>query len=122
MAKKNAGDPLDGAAENIASDENSEPGAPGEPTGTSAPAASDQPQNTEPVIYCGPTLPRKLVSMTIYRGGLPANVALIAEENPDISKLIVPVSKLSETRRKIDISGTEENRLYQVVLQLRRSI
>jgi hypothetical protein len=59
--------------------------------------------------------------MSVYRGGLPANVTALAKEIPEINKLIVPVSKLGETRKKTDTPGTEENRLYQTILRSRRS-
>jgi hypothetical protein len=77
-------------------------------------------RDIEPCVYCGPTLPRRIVSMTIYRGDLPANIKALAEEIPEIKKLIVPVTRLNETKRKSDTLGTEENRLYQVI-QSRRS-
>jgi hypothetical protein len=112
MAKKNAGDPLDEAADNAASAENNEQSPPPEQSADSS---------AEPVIYCGPTLPRKLVSMSVYRNGLPANVAALAGETPEIARLIVPVSRLSETRKRAETPGTEENRLYQAILGSRRS-
>lgn len=79
-------------------------------------------QNTpvETVIYCGPTLPRaKLVSMSVFKNGLPEYVQRQIEACPEIDKLIVPISSLAETRTLIGVRGTEENRLYQAISSAR---
>lgn len=74
----------------------------------------------EPVIYCGPSVPKgKIISGSLYRGGLPKNIEAMIGKIPEIGKLIVPVGKLAETQRKIAVAGTEENRLYQAVLSRR---
>jgi hypothetical protein len=84
---------------------------------------SISPPPNEPVIYCGPSLPKaKIIAMVVFRGGLPQNILSLIEKVPEIGKLIVPVSKLNETRKKIETMGTEENRLYQVVLSSREVI
>ena len=122
MAKKQTGEAVEPVADdNIIETNETAPlnegiGIPDRPAQapTGAPVA---PQNVEPVIYCGPTLPKKLISMTIYRGGLPANIEALAKEIPEIRKMIVPVTRLNEMRTKIDTPGTEENRLYQVLYQ-----
>jgi hypothetical protein len=114
MTKKNTGDPIDEAAGNVTFAENNEQNPPASP-------AISADSSAEPVVYCGPTLPRKLVSMSVYRNGLPANIAALAGEIPEIGRLIVPVSHLSETRKKAETPGTEENRLYQAILRSRRS-
>ncbi|MDR1516253.1 MAG: hypothetical protein LBS45_11215 [Synergistaceae bacterium] len=77
----------------------------------------------EPVIYCGPSVPKgKIISGALYRGGLPKNIEAIVEKVPEIGRLIVPVGKLAETQRKTAVAGTEENRLYQVILSRRGEI
>jgi hypothetical protein len=76
----------------------------------------------EPVIYCGPSVPKgKITSGSLYRGGLPNNIGAMIEKIPEIGKLTVPVSRLAETHRKIAVAGTEENRLYQAILQSREA-
>jgi hypothetical protein len=77
----------------------------------------------EPVIYCGPSLPRaKIISMSVYRGGLPGNIEALAGKIPEIGGLIVPVSRLTEVHRRTSVPGTEENRLYQAILSRRGDI
>jgi hypothetical protein len=79
--------------------------------------------DTEPVVYCGPNVPKgNLLSMAVFKGGLPGNVSRLIVKIPEIGGLIVPVSKLAETRKKIETQGTEENRLNQMVLSLREGI
>lgn len=77
----------------------------------------------ETVIYCGPNLPRaQIISASVYRGGLPANITALIEKIPEVGKLIVPVAALDETRRKVATQGTEENRLYQAILAKRSEV
>ncbi|MDR3353685.1 MAG: hypothetical protein LBO21_01450 [Synergistaceae bacterium] len=77
----------------------------------------------EPLIYCGPSLPRaKIISGSLYRGGLPKNIEALIGKIPEIGRLTVPVSKLAETQRKISEQGTEENRLYQAISSRRGEI
>ena len=79
--------------------------------------------SAEPVVYCGPNIPKgNLPSMAVFRGGLPGNVRRLAEKIPEIDKLIVPVSRLSDVRKKIAERGSEENRLNQVILAAREGI
>lgn len=74
----------------------------------------------ETVVYCGPTLPRaKLISMSVFKNGLPDYVKRQIETCPEIGRLIVPVEELVEMKKQIAIKGTEENRLYQVVFSTR---
>jgi hypothetical protein len=77
----------------------------------------------EPVIYCGPSLPRaKIISGSLYRNGIPKNIEAMMGKIPEVGKLTVPVTKLAETQRRIDIQGSEENRLYQAVFGRRGEI
>lgn len=68
------------------------------------------------VIYCGPTLPGgRLLGYAVFIGSLPATVESVIAECPEVSRLIVPVEKLGDVRRRCEISGTEENRLYKEI-------
>jgi hypothetical protein len=103
MAKKKEGNAADGIANNT--------------------AVSSGPRNAVPVVYCGPSLPgSKMISMAVYRGGLPPHVTALMEKIPEIGRLIVPVDKLNDTRTKAATPGTEENRLHQMILESGRSI
>jgi hypothetical protein len=76
-----------------------------------------------PVIYCGPSIPRaNIISMSLYRGGLPKNILALIEKYPEIGHLIVPVTSLAETQQKVSTQGTEENRLYQAIAAQRKEI
>ncbi len=80
-------------------------------------------KKAEALIYCGPNLPRaKIIINSVYRNGLPPNIAALVEKIPEIGKLLVPVSALNETRKRIATQGTEENRLYQAILAKRRDV
>jgi hypothetical protein len=77
----------------------------------------------EPVIYCGPNIPKEnLMSMAVFRGGIPGNIQRLTEKVPEISGLIVPVSRLADVKKKIAVHGSEENRLNQVILAAREEI
>jgi hypothetical protein len=123
MAKstKNTDDPM---ADEVIGDT----GMFGEPENTPTPppaVAPTEPVNDPrvPLIYCGPSVPRaKIVSMSLYRGGLPKNISALIEKYPEIGKLIVPVTELAATQKKISTQGTEENRLFQSVLAQRGEI
>lgn len=78
------------------------------------------PTQPETVIYCGPTLPRaKLITMSVFKNGLPDYVKQQISVCQEIGKLIVPVGDLVEMKSRVDTKGTEENRLYQVILSSR---
>lgn len=80
-------------------------------------------ESRESVVYCGPSLPRaRIISMSVYRGGIPRNIEALIEKIPEVGRLIVPVSRLIEVRQKTATQGTEENRLYQVILSRRGEI
>lgn len=67
-------------------------------------------------IYCGPTLPHgALLAYSVFIGPLPATVEKVIDECPEVGRLIVPVEKLGEVRRRCEISGTEKNRLYKEI-------
>ncbi|MDR1578728.1 MAG: hypothetical protein LBS35_00090 [Synergistaceae bacterium] len=77
----------------------------------------------EPVIYCGPNIPKgNLMSMAIFRGGLPGHIERLTEKIPEIIGLTVPVSRLADVKKKIAVQGSEENRLNQVILSAREEI
>jgi hypothetical protein len=88
-----------------------------------ADTAAAAPGRAEPVIYCGPNIPKgNLLSMAVFRGGMPGNIQRMIEKIPEIGGLIVPVSRLADTRKKIAAHGSEENRLNQVILAAREGI
>lgn len=66
-------------------------------------------------IYCGPSLPG-MNQFTIL-SGMPKHLELHSEQCPEIEKLIVDVSKLNDTRLKLCIRGSYEERLYHKVTE-----
>ena len=60
----------------------------------------------EPQVYIGPTLPGGALSAnTVFRNGLPAHVEQLKQEDPQIGRLIVPVSELSTARQHLSGHG-----------------
>ncbi|MEC0171165.1 hypothetical protein [Paenibacillus graminis] len=71
-----------------------------------------------PRIYVGPNLPGgRLLQSTVFRGGVPAYLQPLLDEQPDIAALIVPVDELSEVQAKIVQTGTPEYVAYQAILK-----
>ena len=71
-------------------------------------------------VYLGPTLhKRTLVEASIYRGGLSDHVTGLIAKIPELRTLIVPMADVAATRRKAQMPGTEENRVYQYLRSIR---
>lgn len=70
----------------------------------------------EPVVYCGPDIPRTARGFTTY-AETPAPLKAHAEKCPAISALIVPLSKMADTRRALKTPGTKEAILYERILK-----
>jgi hypothetical protein len=71
-------------------------------------------------VYLGPTLhKRTLITGNAYRGGLSAYVTGLLEKIPEMNAVIVPMSEVANTRRKIQEPGTEENRVYEYLKTVR---
>jgi hypothetical protein len=77
-----------------------------------------EPENTEqtPVIkpgqliYCGPNLPRGILSrFTVYKGGIPKHLDQHIEKCPAIRRLFVAPEKLNSTIQNINKAGTPES-------------
>lgn len=68
------------------------------------------------VIYVGPTLPRgKLKCNTIYEGTkteINKELEKVLEEYPLVSKMLVPIEKLAETKYKVRTAGNIMNKYY----------
>lgn len=65
----------------------------------------------EPVVYCGPNIRHVARSFTTYNEP-PKALTEQAEQCPAITALIVPLSKLAETRRSLKNPGSKEAILY----------
>lgn len=65
----------------------------------------------ETTIYLGPSLPSgQLARYTTFRNGEPLpHVKMLIDECPAMKFLIVPVSKLAETERKLKESASVES-------------
>lgn len=70
----------------------------------------------EPVVYCGPDIPRVARSFTTYTE-MPAALREMAEKCPAISVMTVPLSTMAETRRALKKSGTKEAIFYANILK-----
>jgi hypothetical protein len=71
-----------------------------------------------PLIYCGPTLPKGILShFAVYRGGLPGHLDRHLSDCPAIVRLFVPVDRLNETMKAIEKQGSAENVWFKQVLE-----
>jgi len=67
-------------------------------------------------IYLGPNLPSgRLQQSAVFRGGIPIHLESLLKERPEIKDLIVPISSMIETQRRIEAKGTAENVAYQLL-------
>lgn len=73
------------------------------------------------VVYCGPGIKKYgLTRFAIFKNGYPANVQKAIDEVEEVGKMMVPVSKLGEYRKKIQQAGTEPHRLYHQIARERK--
>ena len=71
-------------------------------------------------IYAGPNLHGgKLVSSSIFRGGLPPHVLTLIVQHPEIKTLLVPVGEFAKTKQGIETKGSELHRVYEQLKVLR---
>lgn len=91
---------------------------------TAEPVKAPEPaKETGPVIYAGPTLPGSvLVRYTTFRDGqLRPHIKQLIEQCSAVGKMIVPVSKLAETERKLqDSSSIEAGRFAEILKHFRK--
>lgn len=69
-----------------------------------------------PLIYVGPTLGKgRLTQYALFRGGLPVTLDDLKDKYPQLTDLIVPVSDLSHTLKRIATPGTFEQVAYESI-------
>lgn len=68
-------------------------------------SAAKQDENV--MIYCGPDIKGVVKSFTSFRT-IPPELKKAAEECPAVNNLIVPVSKIADTRKRLRIIGSVE--------------
>ena len=74
----------------------------------------DNEEIQEPVIYCGPDVPKLGVKKyAVYSGEMSSAMKYAMKEIPEIGKLIVKSSELEETRGLISVKGTAEYEYYK---------
>ncbi|RXZ84585.1 hypothetical protein EBB07_00785 [Paenibacillaceae bacterium] len=86
-------------------------------------AANEQPIKTkkepkvskEQLIYVGPNLRGgRLLRFTVFREGVPDYLSELVKQ-PEVSRLLVPVSALSETLQRVDTAGTLEHKAFEAL-------
>jgi hypothetical protein len=70
-----------------------------------------KPKTPEPVVYCGPDIPRVAHSFTSY-AEIPEQLRETGVKCPAIFALIVPLSHMAATRRALKTPGSREAILY----------
>ncbi|MGN7760458.1 hypothetical protein [Paenibacillus sp. 22594] len=69
-------------------------------------------------IYLGPNLSGgRLLQSTVFRGGIPAYLQTLLDEQPDVAALIVPVGEIAGVQARIVQTGTPEYGSYQAILK-----
>ncbi|MEK3873722.1 MULTISPECIES: hypothetical protein [unclassified Paenibacillus] len=69
-----------------------------------------------PMIYVGPSLERgRLNQYTVFSGGLPVTLDDLKEKYPQLTDLIVPVSELAYTQKRIATPGTFEQVAFESI-------
>lgn len=81
---------------------------------TTAPKKAAKP---EPVAYMGPTLRGIATQYRVYTDGAPDALTEKTKALPALAALIVPVSKMAETRANLKKPGTPEYTVYNTVLK-----
>lgn len=97
------------------SDENvkTEPVSEGKRTPKQAKATTAKPV---PMIYVGPSLEKgALTQYTVFSGGLPVTLDHLKEKYPQLTDLIVPVSELANTKKRIATPGAYEQVAYEAL-------
>ena len=72
-------------------------------------------KNTESTVYIGRSIPG-LTTYTVFAGGvLPPHVEKMIAEKAEIKQLIVPVSRLAQARRDINVHGNVLNHFAEKI-------
>lgn len=67
------------------------------------------------LIYVGPRISRhRLIPYTVFIGGYPKHIDDVFEECPQIRKLFVPISELTEAKKQVAKAGTPLNKYYKL--------
>lgn len=78
-----------------------------------------KPKQTKPkkerLIYCGPNIGFKVITDTVYIGGIPESLDKEIKECKEIKNLFVPIESYVETKKKIQEEGTIESLSYKAV-------
>ncbi|WP_020621012.1 hypothetical protein [Paenibacillus daejeonensis] len=86
------------------------------PEPAAEPAAVPAKKQLDQLIYTGPNVGRgHLQQYAVFRGGIPAHVAPLIEQHPEIRTLLVPIAELSKTQEKIQVKGTHEHKAYRIL-------
>lgn len=67
-------------------------------------------------IYVGPSIKGLVNQYSVFKNGIPKRLKEYTEHNRDVKRLIVPVSKLVDTKKSIGVKGTVENISYNNIL------
>lgn len=74
---------------------------------------------SEPLVYIGPTLEKfGLRQFSTFIGGEPKVFEALKGKTPEISQLLIPLTKLSEKRRELDDRTSVTAVAYRAVLSL----
>lgn len=68
-------------------------------------------------MYMGPSIPGVVKSNTVFIGELPKELTAVAEKLPEINKLVIPVSEITDAKKALSEQGSIESVSYNVILK-----
>lgn len=86
-----------------------------EETAQTGKAAARKPGVRGTLVYCGPTVRGVAKQYTVYTGGAPAELEEFLRTHRAAERLLVPIEKFAETRRKLEKPGTAEAMVYRAI-------
>lgn len=72
--------------------------------------------NGEPLVYCGPSIKNVARQYTVYDGGVPDMLEKFFTEYPIARALLVPMSEFPQLREKLGNKATPENVIFRKIM------
>lgn len=76
-----------------------------------------QAAGNEIVAYIGPTIPGVIAANTILNNGITKEIAAVKQDVPVIGTLIVPMRKLAQARKQMEVKDSPERICYEKMQQ-----
>lgn len=80
-----------------------------------AASGEEKAAKTGPRVYCGPTVRGVAHQFTVFPGELPEALNAFLHDHPAAVGLVVNMDRFAEVRRRVEVTGTAENILYNKI-------